>query len=135
MSRIINNPTESINRADIHVPAGITLADPEFLKPPRIDMLLGVKIFWDILCIGQIKTTRTQPCWQKMHFGWIAAGRIVARTTMESTVCNLSTNDELNYVMKRFWEIEHCTRKNQISPDERKCEEYFESTVRRNSAG
>lgn len=45
-------PTVSINQADISVPAGITLADPEFLKLSKIDMLIGVEIFWDIICIG-----------------------------------------------------------------------------------
>lgn len=36
--------------------------------------------------------------------------------------------------MKRFWEIEHSVQKHKWSLEERKCEEYFESTVRRNSA-
>ncbi|XP_011860106.1 PREDICTED: uncharacterized protein LOC105557469 [Vollenhovia emeryi] len=38
-------PTVSIHKADIRVPEGITLADPEFLESSRIDMIIGVEIF------------------------------------------------------------------------------------------
>lgn len=55
-------PTISVDRADIRIPSGITLADPEFLESSRIDIIIGVEIFWDVMCIGQIKATETQPC-------------------------------------------------------------------------
>ncbi|XP_072761512.1 uncharacterized protein [Anoplolepis gracilipes] len=129
-------PTVSINRADIRIPSGITLADPEFMESAKIDMLIGVEIFWNITCIGQIKSTGTQPCWQKTHFGWIATGKVL--TTSEhtgSTVCNLSINEELNHTMKRFWEIEHGARKGEMSLEEKECEKHFESNVKRNLEG
>lgn len=43
--------------------------------------------------------------------------------------------DELNQLMRSFWEVEHGARKNRMSFDERKCEEHFEATVQRNSSG
>lgn len=46
----------SMRRLDIRVPPGIKLADPNFMEPSKIDMLIGAGIFWDLLCVGQIKT-------------------------------------------------------------------------------
>lgn len=129
-------PAVSINRGDVRVPLGITLADPNFIDSAEIDMLIGVEVFWDIMCVGQIKSTETQPCWQKTHFGWIAAGRVFARTSpRNATMCNLNVNQELNDALRRFWEIEHGARKVKINQEERKCEEYFEATARRNFTG
>ena len=71
-------PTVSINRADIYFPTEITLADPEFLESSRIDMFIGVEIFRNVMCIGQIKITETQPYWQKTHLGWIASVRNIS---------------------------------------------------------
>lgn len=99
-------------------------------------MLIGVEIYWDIICVGQIKATEMQPYWQKTHFGWIAAGGVVTRSHRTGlTVCNLRMNDELNNTIKRFWEIEHCVPKSEMSLEECRCVEYFESTVKRSSEG
>lgn len=99
-------PIVSISRDDIRIPSGIT--DPEFMESSKIDMLIGVEIFWDIMCGGQIKATETQPCRQKTHLGWIATGGVVTRPSRAGfTICNLSINEELNHTIKRFWEIDH----------------------------
>lgn len=82
----------------------------------------------------EIKATENKPCWQKTQLGWIAAGRVAARTSsIEPTVCNFSRNDELKDAITRFWEIEHGARKKELSLDECKCEEHFESTVKRSA--
>ncbi|XP_071579334.1 uncharacterized protein [Temnothorax nylanderi] len=62
-------PNTSMRRLDIRVPPGIKLANPNFMETSKIDILIGAGIFWDLLCVGQIKTTPDQPCWQKTLFG------------------------------------------------------------------
>lgn len=51
------------------IPANIELADPEFHKPARIDLLLGAEAFFDFLCVGQIELSAELPSIQKTLFG------------------------------------------------------------------
>lgn len=45
----------SINAKDIGVPPNRKLADPTFHNEEKIYMLIGSGIFWERLCISQIK--------------------------------------------------------------------------------
>ncbi|XP_067215691.1 uncharacterized protein [Linepithema humile] len=128
-------PTTTIKNADIHIPTGIKLADPEFMESAKIDLLLGVEVFWNLICVGQIKATDTQPCWQKTQLGWIAAGKFLTRQCSNLTLCNLTANEELNHAMRRFWEIEQGARNDQLTLEERNCEEHFAKNYIRNSEG
>ncbi|XP_011859294.1 PREDICTED: uncharacterized protein LOC105556792 [Vollenhovia emeryi] len=67
-------PISRISRSHLQVPDGITLADPQFDQPSRIDLLLGAEIFFDLLCIGRLKLADNQPSWQKTLLGWILDG-------------------------------------------------------------
>lgn len=49
-------PSVSFNISAVHIPENITLADPDFNKSDQVDILLGAGIFFDLLCIAQIKT-------------------------------------------------------------------------------
>ncbi|XP_071652694.1 uncharacterized protein [Temnothorax longispinosus] len=129
-------PNTPMRRLDIRVPPGIKLADPNFMETSKIDILIGAGLFWDLLCVGQIRTTPDQPRWQKTQFGWIAGGEISTRKTQsEATICNLITNEALDNAIAKFWEIEHGARKIKMSAEDRKCVEHFKSTVKRNSTG
>lgn len=44
-----NLPSDRINSVNIQIPNGISLADPQFNKPAKIDLLLGAKVFFDLL--------------------------------------------------------------------------------------
>lgn len=125
-------PNTSMRRLDIRIP-GIKLADPNFMETSRIDMLIGAGIFWDLLCIGQIKTMSDQPRWQKTQFGWVAEDGIITKGMQtEVTICNLITNEALDDAISRFWKIEHGARRIKMSVEDRKCVEHFESIVKRN---
>lgn len=67
-------PLSKINMHNLKIPEVLTLADPPFHTPGKIDVLLGSSIFWDLLCVGQIKLGKTQPVAQKPKLGWIIAG-------------------------------------------------------------
>lgn len=73
--RIIEKlPLTPVEIGHLKIPPNINLADNTFHIPSRVDVILGASIFWDLLCIGQIKLGRNQPILQKTHLGWIAAG-------------------------------------------------------------
>ena len=48
-------PVIYIDRKTVKIPANITLSDPEFHRPSEVDALLGVKLFYKLLCVGQKK--------------------------------------------------------------------------------
>jgi len=45
-----NQPDNMLPARQWKIPAGVDLADPEFHKPQRIDILLGADSFLDLLC-------------------------------------------------------------------------------------
>lgn len=44
--------TIHINKRVINLPKNIKLADPQFNVPSTVQLLLGVDVFWQLLCIG-----------------------------------------------------------------------------------
>ena len=53
---------------------GLRLADPEFGKPGRVDILLGIETFVDIVRKGQRKGRQGTPIAIETTFGWVLAG-------------------------------------------------------------
>lgn len=129
-------PSGRIRAKEVSIPDGITLADPEFCRSSKVDLLLGAEIFFDLMCVGRIKLSPTQPTWQKTLLGWIASGSLVTATPSQNgTICSLATNEQLNANLSRFWQIEHDERQVTRSPEERKCERHFAETYRRDEEG
>lgn len=63
---VINSITENlppmhININNFKIPNNIRLADPQFYTPAAIDMLIGAEIFWQLLCVGQIRVHKNLP--------------------------------------------------------------------------
>ncbi|XP_017461913.1 PREDICTED: uncharacterized protein LOC108355259, partial [Rhagoletis zephyria] len=60
-----NQPNVTLNIASWDIPSNIRLADPDFYKSQRIDMLIGSSLFYELLCVGQIKLAPGLPLLQK----------------------------------------------------------------------
>jgi hypothetical protein len=131
-------PAESINASLLQIPNNIKLADPQFHRSGPIDILIGAEIFWDLLCVGQIKATKVHPVFQKTHLGWIAGGamRLPAKLPQNS-VTNLhvvtSAVNPLDARIAKFWEIEETPVHKSLTSAERACETHFISTVKRDN--
>ncbi|XP_032589276.1 uncharacterized protein LOC116804701 [Drosophila mojavensis] len=80
---------------EIKVPENVQLADPQFQKPQRIDLLLGADIFFDILREGKIKGPDDSPTLQLTAFGWIVSGRCrtLNAATSSSTFISVVNDD------------------------------------------
>jgi len=123
---------------NIHIPPNLRLADPSFSVPGNVDLLLGTEVFWEILCVGQIKATSWHPVLQKTLFGWIVGGTTAAQFLPhkeERVSSNLITNQELDRSLTKFWENERCEERSNFTHEEKLCEEHFIMTFRRNSDG
>lgn len=130
-----NLPQIQVNIDKFKIPSNIRLADPQFHIPGEIDMLIGAEIFWQLMCIGQIHSHKNQPTLQKTLLGWIVGGKTCTYGPSESKVCSLSTNQQINETLAKFWDMEHIHIETPFSPEERLCIEHFEKTTTRNEDG
>ncbi|KAH8417437.1 hypothetical protein KR222_007157, partial [Zaprionus bogoriensis] len=69
-----NPPNLTVCSEGLRIPANIKLADPEFYKSQNVDLLIGASLFFDLLCVGQIKLDVGLPLLQKTRLGWIVTG-------------------------------------------------------------
>lgn len=99
-------------------------------------MLIGATIFWESLCVGQIKATSERPVLQKTLFGWILGGSSEStRQKRMPTHCNLITNQQLDASLTRFWEQEQYPKRINFTAEEKLCEQHFVETYRRDHEG
>ena len=86
--------------------AGLQLADPEFGQPGRIDLLLGVEVFAEVVLQGRRLGSPGSPIAFDTQFGWVLAGSTKSCTPAQVVVSHhtaLLTGDDL---LRRFWEVE-----------------------------
>ncbi|XP_011685499.1 PREDICTED: uncharacterized protein LOC105448555 [Wasmannia auropunctata] len=126
-------PLNKIDVQEVQIPEGITLADPTFHTPAEVDVLLGASVFWDLLCVGQIKPSKHQPIFQKTRFGWIISGAMELNRTpiVMTTYCGFSSEQMLCNQLQKFWQMEEVESNYHLSPEEIKCEEHYRSTISR----
>ncbi|XP_072402518.1 uncharacterized protein [Diabrotica undecimpunctata] len=129
-------PVCQIDASSLPIPANIRLSDPNFHTHSEINILISASIFWDLLCVDQVKLGPEKPILQKTRLGWIISGPLVNTrvNSQQSTICGLSHNIETDD-LSRFWEIEECSGTKLQSPEQLLCEEHFKSTFRRNLDG
>ena len=99
-----------IERAHLEIPKNITLADPEFYNPSEIDLLIGVKLFYKLLCVGQISLEKhPNAVLQKTQFGWIVPGEINGSPPKDDLQCHLLTHSNpldanLNFPPQKYYQ-------------------------------
>ncbi|XP_072395145.1 uncharacterized protein [Diabrotica undecimpunctata] len=99
-------PSQNIPTTRLNIPKHLRLADPGFHKPGKIDLLLGVDIFYELLCVGQIRLGPNLPLLQKTKLGWLVNGKMsFIGNTSNITNCNLSVLD-ISQQLEKFWQIE-----------------------------
>nr|CAI5832935.1 unnamed protein product [Callosobruchus analis] len=125
-------PVNSINSKNIKIPANITLADPYFNVPNKIDILLGAPIFYNLLCIGQVKITHNEPTFPKTKLGW--PNKSQENCNFVSSLCLFSTI-HIQEQLQKFWELEDCGKHRKLTKEEEECEEEFVNFVETDKNG
>ncbi|XP_046141114.1 uncharacterized protein LOC123987685 [Osmia bicornis bicornis] len=118
---------------------GVTLADPEYGVPSRIDLILGADICGVLLQdesrVGPVGT----PTARRTPFGWVLMGPVSdtkgqgSKAVVHSLHCQ--TDDSTNRLLRRFWEVEELHEQPPLSPEERECERHFRETHSRDETG
>lgn len=111
------------------------MADPDFNYGGSIDMLLGAEIFWELLCVGQIKNDNI--VYQKSKLGWIATGSVHQGNSLSVSNCYFltSSNQTLQNQFERFWKIEETNTLKNLTGDESECEQNFVNNYTREKDG
>ena len=115
---------------------GITLADPDFGRPGKVDLLLGVEVFADVMLHGRRHGPPGSPIAFETRFGWVLAGTvgdcISAHHVAVHHVCTLTGDD----ILKKFWELEEKPTSSQVlSPEERSVVQHFQDHHTRSTTG
>ncbi|XP_075167643.1 uncharacterized protein LOC142239752 [Haematobia irritans] len=88
------------------IPNNVTLADPTFNRPAKIDILLGAEYYHQLLAIGQIQLGDNLPILQNTILGWIAS-RKISDQHLQTSICGVLTEeDSMNQTIERFWKLE-----------------------------
>lgn len=138
LNQITNQmPSIEIDRSTLEIPKNITLADPEFHKPSDIDILIGVKLFYKLLCVGHIALkNHPDTILQKTQLGWIVTGEIDRVHSKNNVQCHAIIHlNPLEEKLTKFWEIEEIPTKKFLSVEAKRCEEHFSENTYRNTEG
>ncbi|XP_050301535.1 uncharacterized protein LOC126739769 [Anthonomus grandis grandis] len=133
-------PSVKLDVSSLDIPKNITLADPSYHRPGKVDLLIGNELFYQLLCIGQVNLGSNKPILQKTRFGWVISGPIVGLSKNPEVFCNFSMNSSQSSVefdLQRFWEVEHdfSSVKRVWSEEESACEAHFKETFQRDIDG
>lgn len=139
VSKLSNRiPNEKIEMKSLKLPSNITLADPNFLKPTHIDILIGGELFLDLIEDGKIQFNKSEVYLRSSVFGWLVAGKIPAERTDQacySIQTFASTTSNLDQMVRQFWELENVENVIQMSEEEKYCEDLFKKTTERDNDG
>ncbi|XP_011858236.1 PREDICTED: uncharacterized protein LOC105555806, partial [Vollenhovia emeryi] len=128
-------PSRFIKHQTLKLPEHIELADPEFYKPSKIDALIGAELFYELLCVGQIRLNSNKGILlQKTRLGWLITGKIeCSGVTTKQSLCHIAR--DLEQQVERFWEMEQVSGKTHMSSEERECELHFIQNTTRDDSG
>ena len=115
---------------------GLQLANPDFGKPGRIDILLGVEIFVNVVYQGRRKGPQGSPTALETEFGWVLAGntKVDAPHCITTHHVSLLSGDDL---LRQFWEVEEKSVHDMynMTPEERTVMNQFQSKHTRTPKG
>ena len=115
---------------------GLSLADREYNKPGKVDVLLGVDIFVEVIHHGRRSGPHNTPTALNTDFGWVLAGSTGTQSNAQLVSTHLTsvmTGDDL---LRQFWEVEekiiaNCT----LTPEEQCALDHFNSHHSRDKEG
>ncbi|XP_062541716.1 uncharacterized protein LOC134209715 [Armigeres subalbatus] len=132
----IDLPSATIETSTWEIPSGILLADPQFHEANPIDIIIGAEVFFDLFRVpGRIQLGESLPTLVNSVLGWIVSGKTSSSTPKTPVISNLATITDVHQMLEKFWTLEEDHAAPNHSVDEAHCEEYFRSTVKRNSEG
>ncbi len=119
---------------------GLRLADPHFNVPSRVDLLLGVDVFMEVLRNGRRKGDLKAPVAVETLFGWVLCGGINTPNsplTSASVITCHTSIEGVDDILHKFWKIEEPSTISDahLSRDERIAVQHFKTKHTRDQDG
>lgn len=116
------------------------IADPDFDRPARIDMLLGCDVFpYLIRPCSKIIHSDSLPSALDTYLGWVLVGTVVNSSSNDhlasSNSLSITLNPSLDTLLHRFWSVEEPATPSIPTTEDELCEKWFKQTVSRNASG
>ncbi|UYV78572.1 hypothetical protein LAZ67_16002037 [Cordylochernes scorpioides] len=135
----VNKMTGMLPRQDLclSIPASwhsLPLADPQFERSRKIDMILGADVYGQSLLPDIKRQRQGQLCAQNTRLGWVISGKLpLVDQSSPHLVYHTSVKyeDSLEDILKRFWEVEEIPIKRRSSAEEEFCEQLYQSEIKR----
>jgi len=120
---------------------GLSLADPQFDQPGRVDLLIGCNLLQDVLLTETRQGDSKQPIARKTIFGWVVMGRYSANdeisnseandeiSNSEANVCNVIANSTSDELLRRFWETEEIITSSIYTTEEEEVMKHYNSNT------
>ncbi|XP_057335042.1 uncharacterized protein LOC130673847 [Microplitis mediator] len=133
-------PSVALNTLNWDQYKQLQLADPAFMRPGPIDIIIGADHYGLIIKDALIKRSEGLPIAQDTIFGWILLGPVTQRTHRPSITYHAAveqSTQQLQDLLSRFWTQEEIpvSKIKELNPDEEACEAHFQQTHRRDSSG
>ena len=112
------------------------LADPNFHKRSKIEILLGASVHASIIKEDIIRGVLTGPIAMNSKLGWIISGNVgIGSVSCLSVVSDADST--LSFDLERFWRHEEILDQPSklLTPDEQECEDHFIKTYSRTPEG
>ena len=107
--------------------SGIQLSDPDFGKPGRIDLLLGVEVFAEVVLHGRRCGIPGSPVAFETQFGWVLAGSTNSCVPAQVVATHHTTLLSGDDLLRRFWEVEKLAVEDYLTPEESAVVDHFKS--------
>ncbi|XP_039312415.1 uncharacterized protein LOC105199508 [Solenopsis invicta] len=117
--------------------AGLTLADPDFLRADPVDLLLSANVYATILRTGLRRGGPGQPAAQRTSLGWLLVGPVsAAETPSRALALHCRVEDDLTSLVRGFWQQEELSvGPAPLTSSEQECEDLFSHSHRRQDDG
>ncbi|XP_055623776.1 uncharacterized protein LOC129767178 [Toxorhynchites rutilus septentrionalis] len=132
-------PVYNVSTRDWKLPRDVFLADPEFNKTGEIDLLMGIEHFFSFFnTTRRIHLGKHLPTLIDSVFGWLVSGKFSPvhpsgqKSRCSITAISLVTLEES---IERFWKMEELSDRINYSQEEKQCEQFYSSTVSRQTDG
>jgi len=134
-------PTFFMDTQHFKLPSEYFMADDEFNIPAKVDMLIGVKYFWDCMLMEK-HTLQNNAILIHTKFGWIVSGEALMPSQCNTSHSMISISHVYHSTravedkLERFWTIEHCEPKAKLlTKEEKLCEDLYQQTTKRDQSG
>ncbi|XP_052889225.1 uncharacterized protein LOC128297590 [Anopheles moucheti] len=128
-------PITPIDTTSWKIPT-VSLADPSFHIPGRIDIVIGSDAYWEMHTGRKRALGRGRPWLVETPFGWTVSGNTFHTSASSQRSCLTTVSQSsLDTMLQRFWETESTLEGPALSIEEDQCEKHYAATTTRDSQG